>query len=101
MRLFQLGTTLCTCVQQYTFKFKTREEDPSLMNIFQKRNFKLLVDLIEQGTSCYEEDGSGQKRQCDKEPTTREERPFYNRQTAYFGQCIFQDQPRVTLSFKA
>ena len=35
--------------QQYIFIFKTRDEDPSLMNAFQKRNFKLLVDPTEQG----------------------------------------------------
>ena len=30
------------------------------MNAFQKRNFKLLVDPIEQGASCYEQDESRQ-----------------------------------------
>ena len=71
------------------------------MNAFQTLYFKLMVDLIEQDTSCYEQDGSVQKSQCDKEPTTRKAGPFYSRQTAYFGRCIFQDQPKVTLSFKA
>ena len=43
---------------------KTHEEDPSVMNAFQKRNFKLLVDLVQQGISYFEKDGSGQKCQC-------------------------------------
>ena len=67
--------------QQYTFKLKTREEDPFLMNAFQKRNFKLLVDTIEQRISCFEQGGSGQKRQCNKKLTSRKEEPSFNYQT--------------------
>ena len=39
--------------------FKMRKEDPFLMKVFQRRNFK-LDDPIEQGTSCYEQDENGQ-----------------------------------------
>ena len=51
------------------------------MNAFQKRSFKVLVDPIEQGISCFEQDGSGQKSQYDKEPTFRKAEPFFNHQT--------------------
>ena len=40
--------------------FKVRKEDPSLMNAFQRRNFK-LDDPIEQGTSCYEQEVNATK----------------------------------------
>ena len=52
------------------------------MNAFQKRNFKLLIDPIEEGISCVEKDGSGQKSQCDKEPTARKTEPYFNHQTS-------------------
>ena len=58
------GLHIASVCQQHKFKFKTREEDPSLMNAFQRRNFKLLVDPIEQGISCFEQNGSRQKSQC-------------------------------------
>ena len=77
---FNGGLHIASAYQQYTFKFKTREKDPSLMNAFQKRNSNLLVDPIEQGISCFEQDGSGHKSQCDKEPTTRKEEPSFNHQ---------------------
>ena len=55
IRLFQLGTTHRQCVPAVKFKFKTRKEDPSLVNApFQKQDFHLLVGPIEQGTSCFE-----------------------------------------------
>ena len=50
---------IANAYQQYMFKFKTREEDPSLMSAFQKRNFKLLADLVKQGISHFEKHGSG------------------------------------------
>ena len=62
-------------------------------------NFKLKYP-IEYFTSCYEQDRTGQKTQCDTNPNTRKAGSSYNRQTAYFGQRIFQDQPKVTLTFK-
>ena len=46
-----------------------------LIDAFQKRNFKLLVDPIEQAISCFEQYGRAE--------------PSFNRQAAYFGQCIF------------
>ena len=41
---------MASAYQQHTFKLKTREEHPSLMNVFQRQNFK-PDDPIEQGTS--------------------------------------------------
>ena len=72
----------------YEFKFKTREEDPSLMNTFQKSNFKLLVVPIDQGISCFEQDESGQKSQCVTKSLLLEKKNHLSHQTAYFGQCI-------------
>ena len=60
---------IASAYQQYTFKFKTREEDPSLINASQKRNVKLLVDPIEQSISCLEQDEKQTRGQCDKELT--------------------------------
>ena len=50
--------------QQYKFKFNTREEDASPMNVFHERNLKLLVDPVKQGISYSKKDESGQKSQC-------------------------------------
>ena len=44
-----LWTIVVLCLSVYPFELKTREEDPSLMNAFRKRNFKLLVDRIKMG----------------------------------------------------
>ena len=71
------------------------------MNAIHKQNFKLLVGPIEQGVPCFKHDRSEQKSQCGIEPTTRKVGRSYNRETEYFGQNVFQDQSKVTLSFKA
>ena len=76
------GLHIASVYQQYEFKFKTREEDPSQMNAFQRRDVKLLVGPIEQGISCFEQYGSRQQSQYDKEPTTSNaEEPYFNHQT--------------------
>ena len=86
------------------FKFKMHEEDLSLLNVFQKRNFKLPVDPIEQGISCFEQDGSGQKSQCDKEASTKKAEPSFNHQTIsrryILENALFQNQPKMILPFK-
>ena len=74
--------------QQYMFKFKTCEEDPSLMNAFKKRNIKLLIDPVEQCISYFEKDGSGDKSQCPTNSLLLEKRNHLNHQTAYIDQCI-------------
>ena len=65
--LFQFEeSTESSAYQQYTFKFITRKKYPSLMNAFQKLNFKLLIDPIEQGISCIKQDkNTDQAGQCD------------------------------------
>ena len=96
MRVFHLGTTHRKCVPAIqNFKFKTREEVPSLMNTFQRRtaNVKLLVDPIEQRFSCFEK-----RRKWTKE-SVRQRANYYKKsrtifqpldnQTVYFCQCIF------------
>ena len=67
------------------------------MNAFQKRNFKLLVDPTEQGISCFEQYGSGQNGQYDKEPTSRKAEPSYSHpytselKTIFFVHSITND----------
>ena len=68
------------------------------MRVFQKRNFKLLVDPIEQSISCFEQDGSRQKSRCNKEPRSRQAEPSFNYQTIrryvsvkYFSRSIEND----------
>ena len=53
---------------------------------FLKRNFKLLVDSIEQGFLFQTRREQTIESVRDKEPTYRKEN--LNHQTAYFGQCI-------------
>ena len=50
-----------------------------------KRNFKLLVDPIEQRVSCFGRDENGQKRSMRLK--TYYVRKSGSHQTAYFGQC--------------
>ena len=65
--------------RQHKFGFKTRKEDPSLVNAFQKRNFKLLVDPVEQGISCLRRRERTQESVRDKELACRKnEEPSYN-----------------------
>ena len=71
------------------------------MNAFQKRNLKLLVDPVEQGISCFEQDEKPTKESVRSRAYFRKAEPFFNHQTVYFGQCIFYDQPKMTLPFKA
>ena len=86
----KLRTTHRKCVaQQYTFKFKTREEDTSLINAFQRRNFK-LDDPIEQGTSSYDQDGSRQKSQCDNESTILEKQNHLTIIRRYLSVNVFK-----------
>ena len=59
--------------RQYAIELKTRKEDLSLMNAFQRRSFK-LDDPVEQGTSCYRQDEDGSGDQYDTQPTTALER---------------------------
>ena len=62
-RLFQFKEpTASRAYQQYTFKFETRKKDPSILNAFQKQNFKLLVDPIKQSISCFEQNEKTDKR---------------------------------------
>ena len=71
------------------------------MNAFQKRNFK-LDDFIEQGTSCYKQEENGQGVNATKSLFFSKAKPSYTHQTVYyFGQCIFQDEPKMALSFEA
>ena len=58
------------------------------MNAFRKRNFKVLVDSVEQGIFYFEKDGSRQKNQCTTRSLHLEKQNHLNHQTAYFGQCI-------------
>ena len=104
-RLFQFKDSALQMMRTDSTRsnFETCKEDPSLMNVFQKRNFKLLVDPIEQGIFCFEQDEKRTRGQCEKEPTILEKQnhiTISDDQTAYFGQCIFQDQPKMTFSFK-
>ena len=72
----------------YKLQFQTREEDPFLMNIFQKQNSKLPVAPIDQGIYCFEQDGSRQKSKCATKSLLQEKHNPLNHQTAYFGQSI-------------
>ena len=45
------------------------------MNAFQWRNFKLDDPIEQQGVSCYEQDETGRRDQCDIKPITALERP--------------------------
>ena len=75
--------------QQYTFNFKTREKDPTLMNAFQKRNFKLLVDPIEQNFLFRTRRKQAKRSMRLKAYYFRKAGPSHYHQTVYFGQCIF------------
>ena len=80
---------IASAYQQYAFKFKTLEEGPSLMNAFQKRNFKLVVDPVEQGIFYFEKGGSGHKSQCATKSFLLEKKNHLNHhQTSHFGQCV-------------
>ena len=61
------------------------------MKSFQKRNFNIMVDAIEQGISSFEQNGSGQKSECDEEPTSRKAEPSSNHQTIirYISVIVF------------
>ena len=86
----------------YKLKFKMREENPSLMNVFQKRNFKLLVDSVEQGISSFE------KTEADKRVSATKSQLLEKRNHVSIARrhiisvnVFFQHQPKMILSFTA
>ena len=68
------------------------------MNAFQKRNFELPVDLIEQ-VSCLNK-AEADKRISATKSLLLESRVILQSSDGIF-QSMFQDQLKVTLSFKA
>ena len=66
---------IASAYQKSMFKFKTHEEDPSLLNAFLKASFKLLVDAIEQGFLFQTRRKQIKESVRDKEPTYRKAEP--------------------------
>ena len=71
------------------FKFKTHEEDPSLMNAFKNETSSCWLTLSNR-VSFFEQDESGQKIQCATKSLVLllEKKNHLNNPTVQFGQCI-------------
>ena len=104
--LFQLKEKhIVRCAyRQYTIEFKTRKEDPSLMNTFQRKTSEPTL----QYESSYKPEETGQTQELvpHRIPSIFKSQnnflildlPFtYN---DIFRSVYFQDQPKVIISFK-